>query len=101
MALHDKSRQPAKYGSLSRSHLNCSVRNILGNKKDASAQGPAVAGPSRPSAIASFRHFWTKRETTIWRKCELTMASGVLSAKAAWSGRFCLGGWTKRSPKQL
>ena len=33
MALHNKLGEPAIFGSLSHSHLNCCFRNILGNKQ--------------------------------------------------------------------
>ena len=47
--------------SLSHSHLSCSMRNIIGGKKDVSAHRKTQ------SAIARAVQFWTTKATTAWR----------------------------------
>ena len=47
MAQLCKLSHPARYGSLSHSHLNCSFRNILGNKKGCECSGTRGGGAER------------------------------------------------------
>ena len=46
--------QPANYGSLSHSHLNCSFRNILGNKKGCECSGTRGGGAEEAKCDCKF-----------------------------------------------
>ena len=47
MALENALGEPARYGSLSHSHLNCSFRNILGKKQGCECSGTRGGGADR------------------------------------------------------